>query len=134
MFYSAVVAAAGLSSRMKAFKPLLPLADGTVIGAVITTLKRAGVDDIVVVTGYKADEMAVHLEKHEVRIVENKLYAESEMFDSIKLGPGVFSRPKNSTSSTSSLYLFNIIREFKTYQSTHSEMKRYACFDMMKLT
>ena len=86
MFYSAVVAAAGLSSRMKAFKPHLPLADGTVIGAVITTLKRAGVDDIVVVTGYKADEMAVHLEKHEVRIVENKLYAESEMFDSIKLG------------------------------------------------
>lgn len=86
MFYSAVVAAAGLSSRMRAFKPLLPLADDTVIGTVISTLKRAGVEDIVVVTGYKADEMAVHLEKHEIRIVENKLFAESEMFDSIKLG------------------------------------------------
>lgn len=46
----------------------------------------------------------------------------------------VFSRPKNSTSSTRRLCLFNIIREFKTYQSAHSEMKRNAGFDMIKFT
>ena len=86
MRYSAVVTAAGLSSRMKAFKPLLALADDTIIGKLIDTLKQAGVVDIVVVIGHKAEEMTAYLEKLGVRIAENKDYAETEMFDSVKLG------------------------------------------------
>lgn len=86
MRYSAVIAAAGLSSRMKSFKPLLPLADDTIIGTLIDTLKQAGAADIVVVIGHKAEEMAAYLEKREVRVCENKEYAETEMFDSVKLG------------------------------------------------
>ncbi|MDD4324387.1 MAG: NTP transferase domain-containing protein, partial [Eubacteriales bacterium] len=86
MRYSAVIAAAGLSSRMKSFKPLMPLAGGAVIGNVIDILKQAGAEDIVVVTGHRADEMAKYLEKLEVRICENKRYLETEMLDSVKLG------------------------------------------------
>ena len=47
----AVVVAAGLSSRMKSFKPMLPLAGSTVIKTAISTLRAAGVTTIVVVTG-----------------------------------------------------------------------------------
>ncbi|MDD4541822.1 MAG: NTP transferase domain-containing protein, partial [Eubacteriales bacterium] len=86
MRYSAVIAAAGLSSRMKSFKPLMPLAGDTVIGNVIDTLKQAGAEDIVVVIGHRADEMTKYLEKLEVRIYENKRYLETEMLDSVKLG------------------------------------------------
>ena len=60
MRYAAVIAAAGLSSRMKSFKPLLPLADDTIIGTLIDTLKQAGVADIVVVIGHKAEEMTAY--------------------------------------------------------------------------
>ncbi|NLC41183.1 MAG: NTP transferase domain-containing protein, partial [Clostridiaceae bacterium] len=68
MRYSAVVTAAGLSSRMKSFKPLLPLADDTIIGKLIDTLKQAGAVDIVVVIGHRAEEMTAYLEKLDVRI------------------------------------------------------------------
>ena len=49
----AVIVAAGLSSRMKAFKPMLPLAGSTVIRALIDTMKKASIEPIIVVVGKK---------------------------------------------------------------------------------
>ena len=80
----AVVAAAGLSSRMGAFKPLLPFDGATVIERCIANLRAAGATELVVVTGHRAEELNAQL--HGVTLVHNPLYAETQMFDSLCLG------------------------------------------------
>lgn len=82
----AVVAAAGLSSRMGAFKPLLPFDGATVIARCIANLRAAGAADVVVVTGYRAEELTAHLRGCDVTLVHNPHYAETQMFDSLCLG------------------------------------------------
>ena len=47
----AVVVAAGLSRRMGAFKPMLPLGDSTLIRSLLQRLRIAGADHIVLVVG-----------------------------------------------------------------------------------
>ena len=54
---AAILLAAGRSSRMGAFKPLLPFGDKTVIECCIEYLRQAGVETIVVVLGHRADEV-----------------------------------------------------------------------------
>lgn len=54
---AAILLAAGRSSRMGAFKPLLPFGDKTVIECCIDYLREGGVDEIVVVVGHRADEI-----------------------------------------------------------------------------
>lgn len=82
----AVVAAAGLSSRMGAFKPLLPFDGMTVIERCIANLRAAGAADIVVVTGHRAEELKEHLGGSGVTLVHNPRYAETQMFDSLCIG------------------------------------------------
>ena len=57
MTVAAIVLAAGASRRMGSPKPLLPWADGTLLGWEIDELLRSCVDDIVVVTGARADRV-----------------------------------------------------------------------------
>ena len=57
MAYECVVVAAGASSRMGAWKPLLPFGAGTVIGATVAAALAAG-SRVVLVTGYRGDELA----------------------------------------------------------------------------
>lgn len=83
---SAVIAAAGLSSRMGKLKPLLPLGDTTIIGSVIRSLKDAGVGEIVVVTGHQSARMETYLVPFGVRVCYNPDYAASDMLDSLRLG------------------------------------------------
>ena len=54
---TAILLAAGRSSRMGAFKPLLPFGNKTVIECCIDYLRDGGVDEIVVVVGHRADEI-----------------------------------------------------------------------------
>ena len=82
----AVVAAAGLSSRMGAFKPLLPFDGSTVIGRCVANLRGAGAEEIVVVTGHRGEELAEALRGSGVRCVHNPDYARTQMFDSLRLG------------------------------------------------
>ena len=86
MPYSAVVVAAGLSSRMKAFKPLLEIGGVPMIELTIGNLKAAGVDDIVVVLGYRAEELASALGGIGVRTAMNYRFASTSMFESVCLG------------------------------------------------
>ena len=86
MKIGAVVAAAGLSSRMGEFKPLLPFDGETVIERCISNLYGAGASKIVVVTGHRAEELAGYLEDSGVMLVHNAAYAQTEMFDSLRLG------------------------------------------------
>lgn len=86
MKYAAVIAAAGLSSRMHEFKPMLCLGERTMIESVICNLKDAGVDNIVVVTGYRSELLRKHLSTFGVESVENEDFAKTKMFDSLCLG------------------------------------------------
>jgi len=58
---SAILLAAGQSSRMGAFKPLLPFGNKTVIECCIDYLRQGGVETIVVVLGHRAEEIRQRL-------------------------------------------------------------------------
>jgi len=54
---AAILLAAGRSTRMGAFKPLLPFGNKTVIECCIDYLRDGGVQEIVVVLGHRADDI-----------------------------------------------------------------------------
>ena len=82
----ALLTAAGLSSRMGRFKPMLPLGRDTIIRRGVKTLLAAGCAPIVVVTGYRAAELEAHLSDLPVNCVYNPDYAVCDMLASVKLG------------------------------------------------
>jgi molybdenum cofactor cytidylyltransferase len=82
---SAILLAAGQSSRMGAFKPLLPFGNKTVIECCIDYLRQGGVDRIVVVLGHRADEVRKRLENQNVSFAFNP-DPNSEMGASIAAG------------------------------------------------
>jgi CTP:molybdopterin cytidylyltransferase MocA/HD superfamily phosphodiesterase len=82
---AAIILAAGLSSRMRRFKPLLPLGNETVIERACTLYRRAGIHDIRVVTGHRAQELEPLLKMLDVRAVANQRYREG-MFASVMAG------------------------------------------------
>ena len=57
MRFGAVIAAAGKSGRMNAFMKLSNTGDMTMTERVVMNFRQAGIDDIVVVTGLKAEEV-----------------------------------------------------------------------------
>lgn len=83
---AALIVAAGMSSRMKAFKPLLKINSKTIIETSIATLRSAGINEIMVVTGNCAAELESVLKGMGVSYVRNENYAETTMFESAKLG------------------------------------------------
>jgi molybdenum cofactor cytidylyltransferase len=76
---------------MGAFKPLLPFGAGTVIESCIEKLRAAGVAEIVVVVGHRAEELRAHLSQTGVRFAVND-EPESEMGASIARGVEQVSR------------------------------------------
>ena len=82
---AAILLAAGQSSRMGAFKPQLPFGTTTVIRSCIQNLRQAGVEDIVVVLGHRADELRQSLEDLRLHFGLNP-DASSEMGASIACG------------------------------------------------
>ncbi|MCI8609684.1 MAG: NTP transferase domain-containing protein [Firmicutes bacterium] len=83
---AAIIPAAGLSSRMGSFKPLMSMGEITVIETIIHQLKVNGIDEIVVITGYRAEDIQRALAKENVTILYNGDYKKTHMFDSIRLG------------------------------------------------
>ena len=55
--FSVVILAAGLSKRMQAFKPLLPVDGRPAIEGMIEAAKAAGIADITVVTGHNREQL-----------------------------------------------------------------------------
>lgn len=82
----AVILAAGLSSRMGMFKPLLPFGGTTMIETTVARLREGGVENITVVTGFLASEVERALAGCSVRFIHNADFARTQMFDSVKLG------------------------------------------------
>lgn len=84
--FTAVIAAAGLSTRMGAFKPILPLGEESISRSLVLAFVGAGSIPVTVVTGYMAETLASHLGGLPVRLVHNSAYRTSQMFDSLRLG------------------------------------------------
>ncbi len=81
----AVIVAAGLSRRVGKWKPALPFGGKTVIESAISPF-LAVCDRIIVVGGYKFDQLRSILGKYErVKLVYNPNF-EGEMFVSVKVG------------------------------------------------
>lgn len=82
----AVIVAAGMSSRMGDFKPMLNIGSISIAQRVISTLQQAGVNRIVVVTGYQAVTLERHLANQNVVFLRNNDYRNTQMFDSARIG------------------------------------------------
>ncbi len=82
---TAIVLAAGYSSRMGKFKPLLPLGETTVLERVITLFRDARISDIRVVVGYRREELLPLLGKMRVSYVVNHNF-HAGMFSSVVAG------------------------------------------------
>ena len=81
-----VLTAAGMSRRMKAFKPLLPLGGSTIIRTCVETYVNAHCSPVIVVTGNNAGLIEEQLSGLPVEFVFNPEYETSDMFTSVRLG------------------------------------------------
>lgn len=82
---SAVILAAGLSSRMGELKALLPLGRHSVLEQCLALFQGCGISDLVVVTGHRADAVGAVAERAGARVAHNPDFADG-MFGSIRVG------------------------------------------------
>lgn len=83
---AAVIVAAGMSSRMGDFKPMLNIGSISIAQRVVATFQQAGVDKIVMVTGYNAVALERHLSNNGIVFLRNENYQNTHMFDSACIG------------------------------------------------
>jgi len=87
---SAIILAAGKSTRMGNPKMLLPWGNITVIEHVISVFSQAGIDDILVITGGAREQVeAIVIEcqkQYPVRSMYNENYMTGDMLSSIQCG------------------------------------------------
>src|ERR1035437_1975917 len=79
---AAIVLAAGYSSRMAEFKPLLPLAGSTALERCIGLFHAAGVAEVIAVLGHRAEELQPLAERAGARCIFNSRF-EQGMFSSL---------------------------------------------------
>ena len=75
----AVIVAAGMSSRMGDFKPMLNIGSISIAQRIIATFAQAGVERIAVVTGFNADALERHLSRSGVVFIRNERYETTEI-------------------------------------------------------
>jgi CTP:molybdopterin cytidylyltransferase MocA len=85
--FAALILAAGYSSRMGDFKPLLPLGGKRAIEWAVEAFRLAGIADIGVVTGHRAPELEPELRRLKVATLRNPAY-DTGMYSSIRAGIG----------------------------------------------
>ena len=83
---AALITAAGMSSRMGEFKPMLNIGSISIAQRIIATLQQAGVEKIVMITGYNAAQLERHLAGQGLIFLRNEAYAATQMFDSVRIG------------------------------------------------
>ena len=83
---SAIILAAGESKRMGQPKMLLPWGKTTVLGHVIATFQKAGIQDIVVVVGGARAQVEEILKQSAARAIFNEQYAKGGMLVSLQRG------------------------------------------------
>ena len=83
---AAVIAAAGLSSRMGALKQTMKLGEYGFAEHIVRSFLAAGIKRIAVVTGHRAEEVRQSLTGYDVQFLHNPDYASTEMLDSARIG------------------------------------------------
>lgn len=86
MKISAIITAAGLSSRMGEFKQLIKIGNLTMIERIILTFRKSGIDDIAIITGHRAEDLKNALSESSVSFLHNAGYKNNQMLDSVKIG------------------------------------------------
>lgn len=86
--FSAIILAAGYSSRMGDFKPLMRLNGRTLVEHTVELFRSAGIRDVAVVLGHRAEEILPVVHGLEARSIMNKHYVEG-MFSSVRAGVAV---------------------------------------------
>lgn len=81
----AIILAAGLSTRMGEFKPLLSIGPKTLLGHAISLFQQNRIDDIVVVTGHQSGDLEQELNRYPCRPVLNANFADG-MLSSLQVG------------------------------------------------
>ncbi len=84
---AAIVLSAGYSSRMGAFKPLLRIGNQTVLERIIGLFREAGIGDVRVVLGHRADDVVPLVEELGIRWILNEHFQDG-MLSSVKSGVG----------------------------------------------
>lgn len=80
-----IMLAAGLSSRMGKWKMMMPWGEGTILDSALASA-LAFCDRVVLVTGFRGDELAAYYQDHpRIKVVFNPEY-QSGMFSSIQCG------------------------------------------------
>lgn len=86
---SSLILAAGLSSRMGSFKPMMAFRGKTLIENTINSVLRGGAQSVLVVTGYRGAELEYFLQDRygsKVYFARNYYFAETDMMHSIQIG------------------------------------------------
>ena len=86
MTTAALIVAAGMSSRMGDFKPMLNIGSISIAQRVVATFHQAGVEKIVMITGYNAVMLERHLSGNGIVFLRNEDYRTTQMFDSVCIG------------------------------------------------
>lgn len=86
MRIGAVIAAAGMSTRMDGFAGVMEAEGLTMAERVVLNFQRAGVKDIVIVTGYQAERLEKKLQHYGAIFLRNESYETAQMIDSAKIG------------------------------------------------
>ena len=81
----AILLAAGKSRRMGSYKQLLPLGNRNVVGRCLDTLRKAGIDEIIVVVSAEGHKVAAEAEKYPVKVVVNH-QPDGDMASSVRAG------------------------------------------------
>ena len=86
MTNAALIVAAGMSSRMGDFKPMLNIGSISIAQRVVATFQQAGIEKIVMITGYNATLLECHLSGNGIVFLRNEDYRTTQMFDSVCIG------------------------------------------------
>lgn len=82
----AVIIAAGITSSEEGFQPMKLVGKLTRAERIILNFQNAGIEEIAVVTGNRAQELERRLKYKGVVFLHNQDYEQTEMFDSAKIG------------------------------------------------
>ncbi|OBR94031.1 DNA-binding transcriptional regulator ModE [Clostridium ragsdalei P11] len=81
-----IIVAAGKTSEKDETYPLRKIGSITIVKRIVLTFQKAGVSPIVVITGYKSEEIEHNLAYYGVIFLYNGEYENSQMLDSAKIG------------------------------------------------
>lgn len=149
MKYAGIITAAGLSTRMGEFKPLLPLNGLPMAYHTVLSMKNAGIGPICVVTGTHGEELRTALAGLDVIFAENTDPAGTDMLASVRLGleiaadsdgffllpvdmpliaPAVFRKVQDTAEKTGADYVVPTVNG----KSAHPPLVGRACYDAVR--